>query len=177
MTVFQPVDRPGSTEIERSRRCMLGSTFTGVVGKVNRLVVGVVATAVLLPACGDDAETSTDSAPDGSSVSVRLREWSVGVDSATVDTGEVVFEVVNEGNIEHEFVVVRTEIADGKIPLAGDRFDEETEGVEVVGELPEVPAGSSMEFPVNLSSGVYQLVCNLPGHYQAGMHTSFTVTE
>jgi len=31
------------------------------------------------------------------------------------------------------------------------------------------------ELTVTLDAGQYQLVCNLPGHYQAGMHTTFIV--
>jgi uncharacterized cupredoxin-like copper-binding protein len=33
------------------------------------------------------------------------------------------------------------------------------------------------ELIVTLDSGNYQLVCNLAGHYEAGMHTSVTVTD
>jgi len=33
----------------------------------------------------------------------------------------------------------------------------------------------TVTFTVDLEAGTYQLVCNLPGHYEAGMHTVFTV--
>jgi hypothetical protein len=132
---------------------------------------------VFLSACGDDEADAPNGFVSGdSTVFGTLTEWDVQVDRDSIGAGEVVFSMTNEGSIVHEFVVVKTEIADGKIPLDGDRFDEGADGVEPVGEIEDIVVGSTSELSVILTSGTYQLVCNLPGHYQAGMHTSFTVT-
>jgi plastocyanin len=150
-----------------------------VLSKRNlRLFAVTLMVATFLVACGDDdAEVSDGSTPGGSTISGTLTEWDVQVDRESIGAGDVVFSITNEGSIVHEFVVVKTEMADGQIPLDGDRFDEGAVGVEAVDEIENLAVGSTSELSVTLSSGKYQLVCNLPGHYQAGMHTSLTVTE
>jgi hypothetical protein len=80
---------------------------------------------VFLSACGDDEADAPNGFVSGdSTVFGTLTEWDVQVDRDSIGAGEVVFSMTNEGSIVHEFVVVKTEIADGKIPLDGDRFDE-----------------------------------------------------
>ena len=38
-----------------------------------------------------------------------------------------------------------------------------------------VTVGHDQAFHTTLAAGNYVMVCNLPGHYKAGMHTAFTV--
>jgi len=70
---------------------------------------------------------------------------------------------------------VKTDIEVGKIPLVGERFPEPAEDLEVVDEIGEFPQGTTESLTVMLEPGKYQLVCNLPGHYAAGMHVGFEV--
>jgi uncharacterized cupredoxin-like copper-binding protein len=46
-----------------------------------------------------------------------------------------------------------------------------------VGEINEskLTSGATQTLQLNLTPGRYLLVCNLPGHFQAGMKTEFTV--
>jgi len=83
--------------------------------------------------------------------------------------------MTNEGTIGHEFLVVKTDIPVGEIPLDGDHFAEPTDGIEVINEIGEFAKGTTESLTVNLTPGTYQLVCNLPAHYEAGMHISFKV--
>ena len=99
------------------------------------------------------------------------------VDATSAKAGEVEFSIKNEETIGHEFLVVKSDIPDGEIPLVGDRFEEPSEGLEVIDEIGEFPAGETKELTLTLESGNYQLVCNLAGHYEAGMHTTFTVVD
>ncbi|NCV75310.1 hypothetical protein EBW23_05155 [bacterium] len=85
------------------------------------------------------------------------------------------FVVSNIGTIGHEFLVVKTDIEDGKIALAGDHFEEPSPGLEVIDEIGEYKVGETHSLTLNLDAGNYQLVCNLPAHYGAGMHISFKV--
>ncbi|MEO8696038.1 MAG: hypothetical protein ABI658_21130 [Acidimicrobiales bacterium] len=102
------------------------------------------------------------------------KEWEVRASASQAKTGEVTFTVKNEGTIGHEFLVVRTDIAPGKIPIDGDHFSEDA--VEVVDEIGEFAAGATETLTVTLAPGKYQLVCNLPTHYGNGMFTGFEVT-
>jgi len=45
------------------------------------------------------------------------------------------------------------------------------------GEVPELDPGKSGTLSVSLQPGTYLLLCNQPGHYEAGMWTVFTVTN
>ncbi len=143
---------------------------------VMSLGVRGVATALIaigLVSCG--ADPSDSGSGTSNSVNGVVTEWSVSVDADSALAGEVTFTVVNEGSIGHEFLVVKTDIEVGEIPLVGERFPEPAEGLEVVDEIGEFPQGTIESLTVMLEPGKYQLVCNLPGHYAAGMHVGFEV--
>lgn len=149
----------------------MGDTMKKVFGSITALVL----TTVLVGACGSGSYDADDKTSND--ISGTLKEWSVEVDATSAKAGEVEFSIKNEGTIGHEFLVVKTDIADGEIPLVGDRFEEPSEGIEVIDEIGEYPAGETKELKLTLDSGNYQLVCNLAGHYEAGMHTTFTVID
>lgn len=55
--------------------------------------------------------------------------------------------------------------ADGKVPETGK-----------VGEIAEFKGPNvSKKLTLDLQAGKYVLICNIPGHYQKGIHTAFTV--
>ena len=114
--------------------------------------------------------------------SVQLTEFSVTVDPSSVSSGDVTFSVENVGGVTHEFVVVATDLDDADLPTADDgSVDEEGEGITAVDEIEDIAPGDSPTLTVDLAPGNYVLFCNVVDgdqvHYQAGMHTSFTVTE
>ena len=123
-----------------------------------------------------DTSSSGASANEGNFIAGTVEEWKVSVAPNTATSGEVKFTIENKGTIGHEFLVVKTDILDGKITLDGDHFAEPSPGLEVIDEIGEFPAGSTELLVLSLDAGNYQLVCNLPGHYAAGMHTSFVVS-
>lgn len=141
--------------------------------KVFNSVAVSVAMVVALGACGGDSNDSADATSNDITGSVK--EWTVETDATTAKAGEVVFTITNDGTIGHEFLVVKTDIAAGAIPLDGDHFAEPTDGIEVIDEIGEFTKGTTETLTLNLEPGTYQLVCNLPDHYSAGMHMSFTV--
>lgn len=126
-----------------------------------------------LAGCG--ADPSDSGGGTSNSVNGVVREWSVTVDAGSAMAGEVTFTVANQGSIGHEFLVVKTDIEVGKIPLDGDHFPEPADGLEVIDEIGEFPKGTTESLTLMLEPGKYQLVCNLPGHYAAGMHVGFEV--
>ena len=105
-----------------------------------------------------------------------VKEWAVWVGNVKADSGKVNFTVKNDGTIPHEFLVVKTDFAGGKIPLGdNNRFDEEADGLEVIDEIPEWQPGEIGKLSVDLQPGKYQLLCNITGHYAAGMWREFEV--
>ena len=128
----------------------------------------------------DNNDAAAPAAGPGSSGSENIivgteKEWVIAIDHAEAKAGYVTFVVSNIGTIGHEFLVVKTDIADGKITLAKDHFEEPSPGLEVIDEIGEYPVGETHSLTLKLDAGNYQLVCNLPAHYGAGMHVSFKV--
>ena len=110
----------------------------------------------------------------GGQVSVTLTDQGVTLVQSTVNSGPVTFKVKNAGSIEHELVVVRTDIAQDKIqPDPDEPGKMSEEGAQ--GESGDLAAGLTKDFTLNLSPGKYVLMCNQPGHYMAGMHIAFVV--
>ena len=54
-----------------------------------------------------------------------------------------------------------------------NRVDKDKAGDK--GEVSELDPGKSDTLTVDLTPGKYLLICNVPGHYGAGMWTEFTV--
>ena len=105
-------------------------------------------------------------------------------DQATVAHGAVSFLVTNRGSITHEMVVLPLPESQlvGTRPIGGDAKIEETGSLgEASNTCAEgagqgiVPGGTSW-VSITLKPGRYELLCNLPGHYGAGMYTQLTVT-
>ena len=113
--------------------------------------------------------------PGGVAINGTVREWRITLDVNKVKAGPVKFTAANLGTITHEFVVIRTDYAEGKIPMDGDRFNEDGEGVSSPGELGEFEPTIAKDTVLNLEPGHYQIVCNLPGHYHNGMHAELDV--
>ena len=107
-----------------------------------------------------------------------VEEWEVGVSAHEALAGDVKFTIENQGTIPHEFIIVKTDFALGKIPLGPDnRFDEDGEGLSVPGEISEWNPKTTGTVTLKLDPGNYQLLCNIAGHYANGMYTTLTVTE
>jgi uncharacterized cupredoxin-like copper-binding protein len=116
----------------------------------------------------------------GNSVSATLSDFKIDLGSTTADAGEVTFEIKNDGPSAHEFVVFRTDLAPDQLPTKEESgaviVDEEGEGVEAVDEVEDIEPGSSPELKVTLEAGSYVVICNLPAHYEQGMHAALTVS-
>ena len=99
--------------------------------------------------------------------------FSLQPSATTVPSGQVTFNVNNAGNMVHEMVVVKTARTPKQLMQPDGTADES----ESVGEAADIPAGGSKSVTLNLAPGHYVLLCNLPGHYKAGMYAELTVTD
>jgi len=147
-----------------------------VASRLQRLFVAPAAIVIAITAgsCGGG----------GGTVNVTLQEFSVGTDPTTIEAGEVVFEATNEGPDDvHEFVVFRTDLGLTELPTDENGAVVETgEGIELIGEIEDIPVGETEEVTLELEAGNYVLICNIwdedeqEAHYQEGMRTSFIVS-
>jgi uncharacterized cupredoxin-like copper-binding protein len=150
--------------------------------------MAVVTAALALAGCSNGTGTSAGptaatSAAAGTSVQVALSEWSVSPTPTSVPAGDITFEVTNNGPEDpHEFVIVKTDLDFAALPTDDSgTVDEAGEGMEVIGEIEDIPVGETQELTETLSAGAYVLLCNIyeeteqESHYQEGMRIPFTV--
>jgi uncharacterized cupredoxin-like copper-binding protein len=139
--------------------------------------LALIAIGGLLAACS----------PSGSAtgpVSATLKEWQISLSSTTHSAGAITFNITNDGDKEHEFVVRKTDLKADSLPLNADKeVSEDAPELTEVGdpsELAEIKPGSTGNtLTVTLQPGHYVIFCNLHVedllHYEEGMHVDFTV--
>lgn len=137
------------------------------------LLLAIVAIAL---AGGGGAEAA------GRTVGVTLDEWALTPDRVTVPAGRVTFETRNAGALEHELLVVRTELPAEKVR------DPRFAGVYVLGRPHDhfaklqglrsshIEPGRARVDAVDLEPGNYVLLCSLPKHLERGQVAELRVT-
>jgi len=105
-------------------------------------------------------------------VTVRLKEFKVLPTPLTARRGVVAFAVKNVGKIDHELVVLKTNIAAAKLRVKRGRAVEAGR----IGRVGPIKPGATRTLALTLKAGKYVLLCNLPGHYQGGQRIGFAVS-
>lgn len=145
-------------------------------GRPRAALVLIAVLALLSVSCSKDEDSSGgDGTSGGGGVGVTLADYSVTLDSTSLSAGDVTFNVTNDAGQVHEFVVVKTDLAEDALPLVEGDVDEESTEISPVDEIEDIEPGTSPSLAVTLEAGSYVALCNLPGHYGQGMHASFTV--
>jgi uncharacterized cupredoxin-like copper-binding protein len=124
------------------------------------------------PPASTTATAAATAAPTAGPVAVTLGEWSVTPSAATVKAGAVSFDVKNGGKMPHEMVVLKATRAAAQLAAAGTPRLKETGHM---GEVATLKPGAAGKTTIHLAPGHYVLICNLPGHWTAGMHADLTV--
>jgi len=139
-----------------------------VASRLQRLFVvpAAVALAFAVGSCGG-----------GSGIGVTLADFTITPAESSGSAGDLTFDVTNDAEQTHEFVVFKTDLAEDALPTDDEGLvDESGEGVELIDEIEDIEGGSTQSLTVNLDAGNYVFLCNLPGHYAQGMHASFSVS-
>lgn len=135
-----------------------------------------------LSACAQAPQTSTGAPSAGNAVvRVVMDEWNFKPSIAAVPAGYVTFEAVNQGEDDHEVVILKTDKAANTLVVRSNatkvdetKVDEAASG-EAVGEV-EVEAGVTQAGTFKLAPGHYVLICNVTKHYKQGMSANLEVT-
>ena len=96
----------------------------------------------------------------------------------TLTTGKHLIGLTNNGTVDHEVVMFKTDLPANDLPLRADGdVNEESPLLTSVADSGEpLKAGATQSFATaDLSPGHYVAVCNLPGHYRLGMKLNITV--
>lgn len=86
-------------------------------------------------------------------VAVSEKEWTITFPSSPIKAGRITFRVKNDGAIEHNFVIEAARL-----------------------QIDAIQPGQTKEAAADLRAGTYEVLCNIPGHKEAGMKTTLTVT-
>lgn len=156
---------------------------------VNRTRVTIVALTVAagaLAGCdggGDSGGSSTGAkqkppAPgpkkaQGGKLPMQMGEMFFRPKQVTASAGKLRVTEKNGGQVTHEFILVRSSAAPGSLAAPGGEVDEKT--LRIVGEIADVAPGKSKAKTFNLKPGSYVYICNVPGHYSAGMNGALSV--
>ena len=101
----------------------------------------------------------------------------IRADHASVKAGTIAFDVTNwSRSVIHEMVIVSVDSPDAPLPYDYNKLEVPEEQVKVVGDSGTLAPNASKTVEVALAPGSYILLCNVPGHYAAGMAIAFTVT-
>ena len=102
---------------------------------------------------------------------------SIRVDQPTVKAGTVAFDVTNwSRSVLHEMLVVSVDNPTAPLPYDYAQARVPEDQVKVLGEAADLQPNVAKTFEVTLTPGSYLLICNLPGHYAAGMAVPLSVT-
>lgn len=127
-------------------------------GKAFLLSFAVIGVMVGAAACGGGGGGSSNSnSSSGTTVQVTEKEWSItvggteltkGNGDAKLGTGNVTFDIKNDGSVAHE------------LEIQGQGIDQKSGSID---------PGKSAKMTVNLKAGQYEIWCPIPGHKEAGM--------
>ena len=118
-------------------------------------LIGLI--AVMLAACGGSASASTPAPITGQTINVDETEFAYTPNTFNASVGQpITFKITNKGTVDHTFVILGQD------------------GQEAAKTNVKVGATATLQFTPT-AAGTYPIVCDLPGHKEAGMQGTLTV--
>src|SRR3954468_2722567 len=143
----------------------------------SRITIAIAAFAMVGAVACSSSTSSTSTSAGGSTaggVSATEKDFAIDFASSSAPAGSVTFNISNEGPSAHEFVVIETDDAPDALPTKNGTVDEDN--LTVVDEAEDIAPSTTATLTTDLEAGSYVIICNVPGHYEAGMHTAFTAS-
>ena len=142
-----------------------------------RLTILTAAVALLGAVACSSSSSSTASSAGGSDtggVSATEKDFSIDLATSSAPAGSVTFNISNEGPSAHEFVIIKTDDAPDALPVKDNTVEEDK--IDVVDEAEDIAPSTTATLTTDLEAGSYVIICNIPAHYEQGMHAAFTVS-
>ena len=105
----------------------------------------------------------------------------------TLSAGKTQITYENRGGLVHELMLLDNQdpakiqqFIDAHMneDASGEMAEDAVPGILVIPELEDVEAGTSQTSDAfELAPGSYMIACMKPGHYEAGMYSTFTITN
>jgi uncharacterized cupredoxin-like copper-binding protein len=141
---------------------------------VSTLTAALLIALALTAACGGSPGTAATGAPGDGTIVTTERDFAITLEETSTPAGSVTFDITNDGPSTHEFAVIRTDLAADALPVSGPTVTETD--LDLVDEVEDIAPGVGTSLSVDLQPGAYVVICNVEGHYGAGMRASLTVT-
>jgi uncharacterized cupredoxin-like copper-binding protein len=139
--------------------------------RARHVIALAIATSLLAVACGSGSAAPATTA---TTLTVTLTDTTVQLSAATIPPGKVTLRVVNTGTVVHSIVLLKTDIAQDKIP-ADTKDPSKVQEVGSVAATGQMAVGVTKELVRDLAAGNYVFICNEPAHYLVGMHVGLVV--
>ena len=138
--------------------------------RLARPVIMAVSLPVLVVSCSGDGGGGGEA-----DVRVTLNDSAIELSPATTPAGETTLVATNDGAQTHEFELfsVVGDVDPSALPVQDNVAN--TDGLTLVDEVEDMSPGFEADLTENLDPGTYAVICNLPGHYPAGMHATLIV--
>jgi uncharacterized cupredoxin-like copper-binding protein len=108
----------------------------------------------------------------------RDAKMGVHLDVNTIKAGNVVFVVANDATkTSHEMILVKLKAKGEQLPVDPAKHRINEKQIHLLGEVANLKPGASGQLKVSVGAGDYLLICNIKGHYEAGMAAALTVTD
>ena len=121
--------------------------------------------------------TGTSPGPGMMGPGMMMGMMAVRINQPSVKAGAVRFDVTNwSRGMLHEMLVVAVDNPQAPLPYDYSQAKVAEDQVKVLGDTGDLQPGASYTLDVTLTPGSYLLICNVPGHYAAGMVTPLSVT-
>ncbi len=130
----------------------------------NIVVVIALALAVLLTACAGENSPTTH-------LKIDMSEFMFTPTNYTVPAAqEITIELKNSGSIKHDFIILKKGIT-----IQGSFNQEKQKDDIYFHAILESEKEGAFTFTAPAEAGEYQIICGIPGHFQAGMIARLTV--
>jgi uncharacterized cupredoxin-like copper-binding protein len=101
----------------------------------------------------------------------------VRINQDTAKAGPIRLDVTNwSRGMIHELMVVKVDSPQARLPYDYTQGKVAEDQVKVLGDTETLEPNTSRTLNVTLTPGTYMLICNVPGHFAAGMAIPLSVT-
>jgi uncharacterized cupredoxin-like copper-binding protein len=161
---------------------LMGPGYVGGYGMMgpNGMMGGRYGYGMMAPGTmmGNPSPGGTGDPARGPVLGMMSGMMSIRTDQDTVKAGPVTFDVVNlSRTLVHELVVIAVDPNNPALPYDYTNWQILESQTKVVGETEELKPDEEKTLTLTLPAGNYVLICNVPGHFAAGMVAPLKVTN
>ena len=156
----------------------IAEAFAAVAPTIVGVLVVVLACAIVFVVALATRPSGGLAVPKGVHVVyIDEHDFGIQVPDVTIPPGHYVFVDTNHGPSPHELVMWKTAEPADKLPTRSNhRVNEDSPTLtSALDSGSSLNPGETRLLTTTLDPGHYVIVCNLPGHYMAGMHVDITV--